>query len=184
MAPTAPPLEDDPAFRSWLRRVAVLLGEDWNPDPGHRPSLPDGTADFLTGVFIRNGAVPEDHLVPLLAEHRKEVALGVVDALLAQVRRDTGRALRVAVTYDPPGEWGEPLGRLTVGHEAVWGVHPVDLAVGAAEGVQCLLADRDRVLWPVCPDHRVVPHPARDPSGAAVWICAVTRHVTGSIPHA
>ncbi|MFB7513314.1 hypothetical protein [Streptomyces sp. NPDC056144] len=182
MAPAAPLVEDDPAFRSWLRRVAVLLGEEWNPDPGHRPALPAGTAAFLAEVFTRNGAVPDDHLVALLAEHRKEVALAVVGALLDQVRRDTGQVLRVPVTYDPPEEWGDPLGRLAVGDEAVWGIHPADLAVGAAEGVQCLLADRDRVLWPVCPDHRVVPHPARDPSGAPAWVCSVTQHVVGSIP--
>ncbi|WP_435972473.1 hypothetical protein [Streptomyces sp. Qhu_M48] len=175
-APT-PPAADDPAFRAWLRTLADDL--DLDLDRVDNSGAP-GRLAFFRDTFSYNGAVPAPYFVPLLAEHRRIHAERVVTALLVGVYGDTGRTLDVPVHYEWPGEQ-EPAGRLTVGHETVHGIDPADIALEAAEGVQCLLADRDRLVWPLCPDHRVGVHATPTPTGPA-WVCAAGAHVVDRLP--
>ncbi|MGW2304546.1 hypothetical protein [Streptomyces sp. NPDC001809] len=179
------PAPDDPAFLAWLRMLShdldLDLGLDLDPafDVEGNGGSPGGLA-FLRAAFADNGAVPAAFFAPLVDEHRRIHAERVVAALLARARRDTGRALDVPVRH----EWSDVpdgIGRVSVGHEIVGGLDPVDIAVSAAEGVQCQLADRERLVWPLCPDHRTGPHAARTPEGAA-WVCSVTGHVVASVP--
>ncbi len=52
--------------------------------------------------------------------------------------------------------------------------------VWIADAVQSLIASRDRVMWPVCQQHRVGQHPElRD--GIAVWVCRAGNHVVDRI---
>ncbi|MBD0710268.1 MULTISPECIES: hypothetical protein [unclassified Streptomyces] len=175
MSDAPAPTADDPAFLGRLRSVSEELATDLTEELGAPRVLA-----FLWTTFLRNGDLPTAYFLPLLVRFREESAERTVAALLARIRAETGRTFAVPVSYEPPDEH-EPLGRLSAGHEAVWGLDPVDIAVCAAEGVQCLLADRDRFLWPLCPDHRVVPHATRTPGGAA-WVCSVTSHVVAPIP--
>ncbi|MFE6709560.1 hypothetical protein [Streptomyces sp. NPDC057695] len=187
------PAPDDPAFLAWLRMLShdldLDLGLGPGPDVGRDfdPALdieaeggsPGGLA-FLRAAFADNGAVPAPFFAPLVDEHRRIHAERVVAGLLARARRDTGRALDVPVRH----EWSDVpdgIGRVFVGHEIVGGLDPVDIAVSAAEGVQCHLAERERLVWPLCPDHRTGPHAARTPEGAA-WVCSVTGHVVAPVP--
>ncbi|WP_335939513.1 hypothetical protein [Streptomyces sp. PTD5-9] len=166
---------DDPAFRAWLR----VLSDELDTDLADYLDSPE-VLGFLWATFTRNGATPAARFAPLLCTHRRVLADRTVAALLAQVRRDTGRALDVPVFCEPPSG-REPTGRLAVGNERVRGVDPVDISVETAEGVQCFLADRDHLVWPLCPDHGVAPHATRTPAGAA-WFCSVTSHVVGLLP--
>ncbi|MEK9518479.1 hypothetical protein MIU24_03535 [Streptomyces venezuelae] len=191
------PAPDDPAFLAWLRMLAYDLGLDLDLclGPGldigrdFDPALdieaeaacgsPGGLA-FLRAAFADNGAAPAPFFAPLVDEHRRIHAERVVAALLARARQDTGRALDVPVRH----EWSDVpdgIGRVSVGHEIVNGLDPVDIAVSAAEGVQCHLAERERLVWPLCPDHRTGPHATRTPEGAA-WVCSVTGHVVAPVP--
>ncbi|MEU3658013.1 hypothetical protein AB0E67_35810 [Streptomyces sp. NPDC032161] len=169
------PAADDPAFRAWLRVLSDELDTDLADHLDSREVL-----DFLWATFTRNGAMPAARFAPLLNTHRRVIAERTVATLLTQVRQDTGRALDVPVFCEPPSR-REPTGQLTVGHERVQGVDPIDISVETAEGVQCILADRDRLVWPLCPDHNIAPHPTRTPAGAA-WLCSVTSHVVRSLP--
>ncbi|MGW1929708.1 hypothetical protein [Streptomyces sp. NPDC001919] len=174
-AEAALPASDDPAFLAWLRSLSHALDLDAEAELGS----PGGRAFLRTG-FAENGAVPAALFAPLVDEHRRIHAERVVAALLARARRDTGRPLDVPVRH----EWSDApggIGRVSVGHETVGGLDPVDIAVSAAEGVQCHLADRELLVWPLCPDHRTGPHAARTPEGAA-WVCSVTGHVVAPLP--
>ncbi|WP_328940478.1 hypothetical protein OG259_01385 [Streptomyces sp. NBC_00250] len=165
---------DDPAFRAWLRELSRALDRDFEEDLGS-----PGGLGFLRSAFTHNGAVPAPYFAPVVDEHRRIHAERIVTVLLAQAHRDTGRAFEVPVRH----EWSDEraaIGQVTVGHETVWGLDPVDIAVEAAEGVQCHLADRERVVWPLCPAHRTGPHATRTPTGAA-WVCSVTAHVVAPI---
>ncbi|MFE0644108.1 hypothetical protein ACFW2Y_21215 [Streptomyces sp. NPDC058877] len=166
---------DDPAFRAWLRSLADDLGIDLEDHLGSPELL-----DFLWTTFTHNGSMHPARFAPLLGAYRQEHAKRTVAALLAEVHHDTGRTLDVPVLYEPPSE-RELTGHLAVGHERVRGVDPVDITVEAAEGVQCFLADTDRLIWPLCPDHHVAPHPARTSAGGA-WVCSVTSHLVGTLP--
>ncbi|WP_055601929.1 hypothetical protein [Streptomyces aureus] len=166
---------DDPAFRAWLQALSHALGRDFEEDLGS-----PGARAFLRTAFTDNGAVPAPHFAPLVDEHRRVHAERVVTALLDRARRDTGRIFDVPVR----SEWSDDrdgIGRVSVGHEPVEGLDPVDIAVSAAEGVQCHLADRELLVWPLCPDHRTGPHATRTPGGAA-WVCSVTGHVVAPLP--
>ncbi|OKJ63622.1 hypothetical protein AMK27_12300 [Streptomyces sp. CB02009] len=166
---------DDPAFRAWLRALSHAFDHDFEEDLGS----PGGRA-FLLAAFTDNGAVPAPHFAPLVDEYRRVHAERVVAALLARARRDTGRAFDVPVRH----EWSDApdgIGSVFVGHEPVEGLDPVGMAVAAAEGVQCHLADRELLVWPLCPDHRTGPHATRTPDGAA-WVCSVTHHVVAPVP--
>ncbi|MEV7864165.1 hypothetical protein AB0O86_36720 [Streptomyces hirsutus] len=165
---------DDGPFRSWLRALSEELGTELEDFLDSEEVLA-----FLRSAFTRNGSMPAPYFVPLLCAHRQALAQRTVDALITQVRRDTGRRVEVPVHYETPSV-REPEGAVRVGHEPVHGIDPVDIRIESAEGVQCLLADRDRLVWPLCPDHRVGLHAARTPSGAT-WVCSVTRHAVASI---
>ncbi|MBQ0830226.1 hypothetical protein [Streptomyces tagetis] len=174
--PTEPsPTADDPAFRAWLQ----VLSDELDTDIAGRLGSPEVFA-FLRTTFARNGAMPAAHFAPLLSTHRRVLAERTVTALLEQVRQDTGRVFVVPVFCEPP-HGREPTGLLTIGNERVRGVDPIDISVETAEGVQCLLADRDRLLWPLCPDHGTAPHTTRTPAGAT-WLCSVTSHVVRPLP--
>ncbi|MEW1610638.1 MULTISPECIES: hypothetical protein [unclassified Streptomyces] len=164
-----PPDLEDPAFRTWLR----TLSEGLDTDPAGVRESQDALA-FLWAVFVENGAMPPSYFAPLLGAHRQAHAQQAVTALLAEVHDETGRAYDVSVRYSPPGE-REPEGVVRVGSEAVHGIDPSDIHTEAAEGVQCLLADRDRLVWPLCPVHHVGLHATRTASGS-VWACSVNRH--------
>ncbi|WP_338491114.1 hypothetical protein [Streptomyces sp. SJL17-4] len=166
---------DDPAFRAWLQTLSHAVGHDFEEEL----ASPGGRA-FLRTTFTDNGAVPAPCFAPLVDEHRRVHAERVVTALLARAHRDTGRTFDVPVRY----EWSDDrdgIGRVSVGHETVDALDPVDIAVTAAEGLQCHLADRELLVWPLCPDHRTGPHATRTPTGAA-WVCSVTGHVVAPLP--
>ncbi|MDX2563104.1 hypothetical protein PV371_26085 [Streptomyces sp. TX20-6-3] len=166
---------DDPVFLAWLQVLSHAFDHDFEEDLGS----PGGRA-FLRATFTDNGGVPARLFAPLVDEHRRVHAERVVTALLARASRDTGRTFDVPVHH----EWSdEPdgIGRVSVGHEPVEGLDPVDIAVAAAEGVQCHLADRERLVWPLCPAHRTGLHATRTPDGAA-WVCSVTHHVVAPVP--
>jgi hypothetical protein len=169
------PAADDPAFRTWLRALSDEIDAEFEAHLDAPEAL-----DLLWTTFTHNGAMPAARFAPILGAHRREHAERTVTALLARVRRDTGRVLDVPVFSEPPSA-REPAGCLTVGHERVRGVDPVDITLEAAEGVQCFLADRDRLVWPLCPDHHTAPHPARTPAGAS-WVCYVTSHPVAMLP--
>ncbi|KAB2592720.1 hypothetical protein [Streptomyces arboris] len=173
-AAVPPPDQADRAFRMWLRTLA----EGLTIDPEGALASQDALA-FLWSAFAENGAMPPAYFAPLLGAHRQAHAQQAVTALLTQVHAETGRRLDVPVRYSPPTA-REPEGAVRVGPEVVQGIDPSDIHAEAAEGVQCLLADRDRLVWPLCPDHRVGLHATRAVSGA-VWVCSVDDHTVRRI---
>lgn len=173
-AAVPPPDPADQAFRTWLRTLA----EGLTIDPEGALASQDALA-FLWSAFAENGAMPPAYFAPLLGAHRQAHAQQAVTALLTQVHAETGRRPDVPVLYSPPTEC-EPEGAVRVGHEPVQGIDPSDIHVEAAEGLQCLLADRSRLVWPLCPDHRVGLHATRAVSGA-VWVCSMGDHTVRRI---
>ncbi|MFJ7271935.1 hypothetical protein ACIQV3_35760 [Streptomyces sp. NPDC099050] len=135
--------------------------------------------EFLWTEFTRNGAMSAPYFAPLLVERRRALAQRAVEALLEDVRRDTGHVLTVGVTSEAPSSL-EPAGHVSVGDETIQGIDPSDIFVETAEGLQCLLVDRDRLIWPMCPEHRVGAHAMRTEAGA-VWMCSVTSHEVAPI---
>ncbi|MEV7174658.1 hypothetical protein AB0O18_33795 [Streptomyces sp. NPDC093224] len=161
-------------FTAWLRGLAEELDVELDAEP-HSADV----HEFLWTEFTRNGAMPALYFAPLLVERRRALAQRAVEALLENVRRDTGRVLTVAVTSGAPSSL-EPAGHVSVGDETIQGIDPSDVFVETAEGVQCLLADRDRLVWPMCPEHHVGAHALRTEAGA-VWMCSVTSHEVAPI---
>ncbi|MEV7594318.1 hypothetical protein AB0O42_29050 [Streptomyces sp. NPDC089922] len=161
-------------FTAWLRGLAEELDAELDAEP-HSADV----HEFLWTEFTRNGAMPAPYFAPLLVERRRALAQRAVEALLENVRRDTGRALTVEVTSEAPSLL-EPAGHVSVGGETIQGIDPSDVFVETAEGLQCLLADRDRLIWPMCPEHRVGAHAMRTEAGA-VWMCSVTSHEVAPI---
>ncbi|MFH8574629.1 hypothetical protein OHB11_02200 [Streptomyces zaomyceticus] len=177
------PSPDDPAFRDWLRSLSEILDIALDADIGTVLETDLGAPDtlaFLRTAFARNGAMPTLYFAEFLGEHRRTHAERAVTALLGQVRRDTGRAFDIPVRYEWPAE-REATGQVTVGHEPIHGIGAVGIAVEAAEGVQCHLADRDRLVWPLCPTHRTGTRATRTAAGAA-WVCRAGAHVVASLP--
>lgn len=167
--------EESSPFLAWLG----MLSDELDLDLADHLGSPE-VRGFLRGAYDRNGAMSAPYFAPLLAAHRRELAERTVTALLARAREETGRAVDVPVFDEPPSD-REPTGSLTVGHERIRGIDPVDIAVETAEGVQTYLADRHRAVWPLCPTHRVAPHPARTVTGGA-WVCSVGAHVVEPLP--
>ncbi|MFF6905921.1 hypothetical protein ACFY9Q_08280 [Streptomyces sp. NPDC012389] len=165
---------EDPAFRTWLRTLSEALDTDPEDALASRAAL-----TFLWSAFAENGAMPPSHFAPLLAAHRQAHAEQAVTALLTQVQAETGRRFEAPVRHSPPTE-RDPEGTVHVGPEPVQGIAPSDIHTEAAEGLQCLLADRDRLIWPLCPDHRVALHATSTASGA-VWVCSVGGHTVRGI---
>ncbi|MEV7845993.1 hypothetical protein [Streptomyces cyaneofuscatus] len=173
-AAVPPPDLADRAFRMWLRTLA----EGLTTDPEGALASQDALA-FLWSAFAENGAMPPAYFAPLLGAHRQAHAQEAVTAMLQQVHAETGRRLDVPVRHSAPTE-REPEGDVRVGPEVVQGIDPSDIHAEAAEGLQCLLADRDRLVWPLCPNHRVGLHATRAASGA-VWVCWVSDHTVRRI---
>ncbi|MET9977751.1 hypothetical protein ACFYOI_32735 [Streptomyces microflavus] len=161
-------------FRTWLRALSEVLDTDLESARASRDAVA-----FLWAAFVENGAMPPSYFAPLLGAHRQAHARRAVTALLRQVHAETGRRLDVPVRYSPPTV-RQPEGAVRVGPESVQGIDPSDIHAEVAEGLQCLLADRDRLVWPLCPDHRVGLHATRAVSGA-VWVCSVSDHTVRRI---
>ncbi|NEA17828.1 hypothetical protein [Streptomyces halstedii] len=174
MTSDTPPNPQDETFRTWLR----TLSEELDTDPESALASQDALA-FLWSAFVDNGAMPPSYFVPLLSAHRQAHAQQAVTAMLKQVHAETGRRPDVPVRHSPPSE-REPEGMVHIGPEPVQGIDPADIHTEAAEGLQCLLADRDRLIWPLCPDHHVGLHATRTASGA-VWTCPAGDHTVQSI---
>ncbi|MEU0380072.1 hypothetical protein ABZ093_22580 [Streptomyces cyaneofuscatus] len=174
MSTDTPSGREDEAFRAWLRTLSEVLDTDLEDSLASQAARA-----FLWAVFGENGAMPPSYFAPLLGPHRQAHAQQAVTALLTQVHAETGRRPDVPVRYSPPTEC-EPEGAVRVGHETVQGIDPSDIHVEAAEGLQCLLADRSRLVWPLCPDHRVGLHARRAVSGA-VWVCSMGDHTVRRI---
>lgn len=174
MSTDTPSGREDEAFRAWLRTLAEGLTTD--PEDALDSQ---GALAFLWAVFGENGAMPPSYFAPLLGAHRQAHAQRAVTVLLKEIHGETGRWVDVPVRCSPPTE-REPEGVVRVGSEAVHGIDPSDIHAEAAEGLQCLLADRDRLIWPLCPDHSVGLHATRAVSGA-VWVCSVDDHTVRRI---
>ncbi|WP_433402831.1 hypothetical protein [Streptomyces sp. CA-146814] len=172
-----PPDPADQAFRTWLRTLAASL----DTDPEDALASPDALA-FLWSAFVENGAMPPSYFAPLLGGHRLAHAQQAVTAMLTQVHTETGRRLDVPVRQTPPTE-REPEGTVHVGPEPVQGIGPAGIHAEAAEGFQCLLADRHRLIWPLCPDHHIGLHATRTASGA-VWTCSAGDHTVRPVVQA
>ncbi|MFI5727293.1 hypothetical protein [Streptomyces cyaneofuscatus] len=174
MSTDTPSGREDEAFRAWLRTLAEGLTTD--PEDALDSQ---GALTFLWSAFVENGAMPPVYFAPLLGAHRQTHAQQAVTALLQQFHTETGRRPDVPVRYSPPTEC-EPEGAVCVGPEPVQGIDPSHIHAEAAEGLQCLLADRSRLVWPLCPDHRVGLHATRAVSGA-VWVCSMGDHTVRRI---
>ncbi|MFI6063624.1 hypothetical protein [Streptomyces sp. NPDC051286] len=164
----------DEGFTAWLRGLAEELDVELEAT-----LYSADVREFLWTVFARNGAMPASYFAPLLVERRRTLAQRAVAALLADVQRDTGRVVAVSVGSEAPSPL-ELAGHVSVGGETIQGIDPSDILVETAEGLQCLLADRDRLIWPICPEHRVGTHAMRTEAGA-VWVCSVTSHEVAPI---
>jgi len=174
MTTGTPPDPGGQEFRTWLRTLSEVLDTDLEDALASQDALA-----FLWAAFVENGAMPPSYFAPLLGAHRQAHAQQAVTALLTQVHAETGRRPDVPVRYSPPTEC-EPEGAVCVGPEDVQGIDPSDIHAEAAEGLQCLLADRGRLVWPLCPDHRVGLHATRAVSGA-VWVCSMGHHTVRRI---
>ncbi|MFJ6699493.1 hypothetical protein ACIQM4_25950 [Streptomyces sp. NPDC091272] len=174
---TTPPGETVHAhFKNWVRLLDRSLGLDLEAELEK-----EEVRGFLRSAFESNGAMPPPYFVPLLMERRRALAQHTVDTLAATVRRQTGRQIPVPVPVrvNAPTPY-EPTGEVRVGDEPVHGVDAPAIVVEAAEGFQCLLADRDRLIWPLCPDHGSGLHPSRT-GPAAVWFCPAADHAVGPV---
>lgn len=174
MTSDTPPDPQDEAFRTWLR----TLSEELDTDPDSALASQDALV-FLWSAFVDNGAMPSAYFAPLLSAHRLAHAQQAVTAMLKEVHADTGRRPDVPVRHSPPTE-REPEGAVHVGPEPVQGINPAGIHTEAAEGLQCLFADRYHLVWPLCPDHHVGLHATCTASGA-VWTCSAGNHSVRSI---
>lgn len=166
----------DSHFRDWVRMLDRSLALELEA-----ALEKDDVREFLRSAFESNGAMSAAYFVPLLTERRRALAQHAVDSLAAAAHRQTGQQVTVPVPVrvDAPTAY-EPAGRVRVGDEPVHGIDTPEIVVEAAEGFQCLLADRDRVVWPLCPDHGSGLHPSRSGS-ASVWFCPTADHAVGPV---
>ncbi|MFE7756585.1 hypothetical protein [Streptomyces sp. NPDC057418] len=164
----------DAYFRDWVRLLDRTLDLELEAALGN-----DDVRGFLWSAFENNGAMPPAYFVPLLIERRRALAQHAVDSLAATVHQQTGRPVTVPVQVNAPTAY-EPTGQVWVGDEPVHGIDAPAIAVEAAEGFQCLLADRDRLIWPLCPDHGSGLHPFRL-GPAAMWFCSKADHAVGPV---
>ncbi|MEU6156092.1 hypothetical protein ABZ816_39550 [Actinosynnema sp. NPDC047251] len=144
---------------SWVVDLEPVLGSEVH-DPLVRP--------WLEEVFDRHGSAPAWYVEELAAQRRQELVAELVPLVLDQAEAALGHRPEM------------PAEDNTVGHDQVWAVAREPALVSIADAVQSLIASRDSVVWPVCPQHRVGQHPElRD--GIAVWVCQAGGHLVDRI---
>jgi hypothetical protein len=72
------------------------------------------------------------------------------------------------------------MGVVAVAEQPVQALDLAGVAVEAADGFQCFVADTQALVWPVCPRHGNGAHPALV-GDTAVWTCRTGDHVLGPI---
>lgn len=123
---------------------------------------------WLEEVFDSHGSAPAWYVEELAAQRQRELVAELVPVVLDQAEAALGHRPEMRVDGN------------TVGHDQVWAVTRALALVWIADAAQSLIASRDRVVWPVCPQHRVGQHPElRD--GIAVWVCRTGDHVVDRI---
>ncbi|MER7108160.1 hypothetical protein [Streptomyces sp. NPDC000229] len=130
--------------------------------------------DWIRRVYRENGELPSSRLA-LMALHRKlDLTCQAFEELADVARRDTGHGIPLHPDASEPSP-DFPGGMVTVAESGIQSFDRNGVYAEVADAIQTYLADRYRVLWPLCPLHGTGLH-AVVHEGHAVWWCNTGDH--------